>query len=106
MIELGGIKRVVEGDRTAVFIDARAAEEFAKGSLPGALSAPVEDVVSGKLKKIDLPEDDFNRRVILFGRDGAQTRRLAEFMSKRPWHNVAYFPGTFEELSAALNAKR
>ena len=106
VIELGGIKRVVEGDRTAVFIDARAAEEFAKGSLLRALSAPVEDVVSGKLKKIDLPEDDFNRRVILFGRDGAQTRRLAEFMSKRPWHNVAYFPGTFEELSAALNAKR
>ena len=105
-IELGGIKRVVNGDQTAVFIDARAAEEFAKGSFFGALSAPVEDVVSGKLKKIDLPEDDFNRRIILIGRDSTQTRRLADFMSKRPWHNVTYFPGTFEELSAASNAKR
>jgi rhodanese-related sulfurtransferase len=105
VIELGGIKRVVEGDQTAVFVDARSAEEFAKGSLPQAINGPVEEVVSGKLQKIDLPEDDFNRRVVLFGGDGAQARRLAEFMSKRPWHNVAYFPGTFEELSAALNPK-
>ncbi|MGZ9074079.1 MAG: hypothetical protein ACXW3G_14495 [Rhodoplanes sp.] len=64
MIELGGINRVVEGDGTAILIVARAAEEFAKESLPEALRAPAEDVVSGQLKKIDLPEDDFNRRVI------------------------------------------
>jgi hypothetical protein len=27
---------------------------------------------------------------------------LAEVLSKRPWHNVAYFPGSFEALVAAV----
>jgi hypothetical protein len=49
-----------------------------------------------------LPLDDFNRRIVLFGRDGAEARRLADAMSTRPWHNVAYFPGSYEELAAAV----
>lgn len=102
VIELGGIERIFKLDRTAVFIDARPSDEFAGGSLAEARSAPVADVISGKLKKIDLPEDDFNRRIVLFGRDGAQARQLAEYMAKRPWHNVAYFPGAFVDLTAAL----
>lgn len=102
VVELGGIKRIIKADQTAVFFDARAANEFAKGSLPGARSAPVEDVVSGKLKKIELPEDDFNRRIVLFGRDTTQARQLADFMSKRPWHNVVYFAGTYADLKAGL----
>jgi len=101
-IELGGIRRVFKADQTAVFLDARSSNEFAQGSLPGARSAPADDVVSGKLKTIDLPEDDFNRRIILFGRDGAQARRLADVMSKRPWHNVAFFAGTYADVQAGL----
>ena len=66
-VELSGITRIFMADQTAVYIDARAAEDFAKGNLPGAISAPADDVVSGKLKKMALPEDDFNRRIILFG---------------------------------------
>jgi rhodanese-related sulfurtransferase len=104
-VELGGVKRVFGHDETAVFIDARSASEFAAGSLPKAKSVPVEDVVSGKLKKIELPEDDFNRRVVLFGRDAAQAHQLAEVLSKRPWHNVAYFAGSYEALAAAVVAK-
>ena len=103
-VELAGITRIFKADQTAVYIDARAAEDFAKGSLPGAISAPADDVVSGKLKKMALPEDDFNRRIILFGVDAAQARKLADFMSKRPWHNVSYFPGTFEQLAAAMRS--
>jgi rhodanese-related sulfurtransferase len=101
-IGLDGIARIIKADRTAIFFDVRSAEEFAKGSLAGAHSVPADDAVSGKLKKMPLPEDDFNRRIVLFGRDGVQARRLAELLSKRPWHNVAYFPGTFDTLSAAL----
>jgi rhodanese-related sulfurtransferase len=92
-------------DKTAVYLDARSSGEFANGSLPGAQSAPVEDVVSGKLKNIALPQDDFNRRVVLFGRDGTQALKLAEVLSKRPWHNVTYFPGTYEALAAAVRAQ-
>lgn len=101
-IEAGGITRIFGIDRTAVFLDARSSGEFAKGSLSGAHSVPADDVVSGKLTKLPLPEDDFNRRVVLFGRDAAQARKLAEVLSKRPWHNVAYFPGSFEALAAAV----
>lgn len=101
-IEASGVARIVKGDRTAVLIDARAVELFAKGSLPGAISAPADDVVSGKLKKIELPEDDFNRRIILFGADTGQARKLADFMSRRPWHNVSFFNGTFEEMQTIV----
>ena len=101
-IEIGGIKRVFKADQTAVYFDTRPATEFVKGSLPGALNASADDVVSGQLKKIDLPEDDFNRRIILFGADAAQARKLADFMGKRPWHNVSYFPGAYDALASAL----
>jgi rhodanese-related sulfurtransferase len=104
VVELSGIVRIFNVDRTAVYLDARTSEAFAKGSLAGARNVPVEDVASGKLKKIPLPEDDFNRRIVLFG-DGEQARKLADVLSKRPWHNVAYFSGSFEVLAASVKGK-
>ena len=101
-IELGGIARIFKADRTAVFLDVRPSGDFASGSLAGALSVPADDVAAGRLTKLPLPEDDFNRRIVLFGRDAAQARKLAEVLSKRPWHNVAYFSGSFETLAAAV----
>lgn len=104
-IELSGIARIFKADQTAVFLDGRSSDEFAKGSLAGAHSVPADELAAGKLAKIPLPEDDFNRRVVLFGRDPAQARKIAEVLSKRPWHNVAYFPGSFETLAAAMKDK-
>ena len=101
-IELDGIARIFKADRTAVFIDSRPAGEFASRSLPGAHNMPADEVAAGRLTKLPLPEDDFNRRIVLFGRDAVQARKLAEVLSKRPWHNVAYFPGSFETLAAAV----
>lgn len=103
-VEIPGIKRIHGVDRTAVFFDARAPSDFAKGSIPEARNASADLVMSGQLKKIELPEDDFNRRIVLFGHDGAQARKLADFMSNRPWHNVSYFSGTYAELIAGLGA--
>lgn len=109
VIELDGIVRIVRADQTAVLIDARPAEDFARGSLPGArnlttetLDDTLKQMMSGKLTNPPLPLDDFNRRVVLFGQSAAQVLGLANAMSKRPWHNVAYFPGSYEELAAAL----
>jgi rhodanese-related sulfurtransferase len=101
IVELAGIKRIFKADQTAVYFDARPADEYGAGTLPGARNAPVAEVVAGSLK-MAIPEDDFNRRLVIFGRDGAQARHLADYMSKRPWHNVLYFPGTFAELYEAL----
>jgi hypothetical protein len=39
---------------------------------------------------------------VLFGRDGIEARVLADAFSKRAWHNVSYYPGTFESLLAAI----
>lgn len=100
-IELDGIKRILNLDRTAVFLDARSSDAYARGTIPGAQSMPVEDMQSGKLKKPPLPEDDFNRRIVLFGGEAGEARKLADVLSKRPWHNVSYFAGPFEALVAA-----
>lgn len=101
-IELGGIKRIVEADQTAVFIDGRSRDEFAQRSLPGARNLPVETLTRDVPGELPLPEDDFNRRIVLFGSDAAQARQLAEILSRRPWHNVTYFPGKFEALLALV----
>jgi rhodanese-related sulfurtransferase len=104
-IELGGVLRVHGADQTAVFFDGRSPQEFAKGSLAGAHNVPADELVEGRLKKVPLPEDDFNRRIVLFGRDAAQARALADVLSKRPWHNVTYYPGSFETIAAAVKRK-
>ncbi|HEY7553552.1 MAG TPA: rhodanese-like domain-containing protein [Candidatus Binatia bacterium] len=104
-IELEGILRIFKVDQTAVFFDARSAEEFSKGSLPGTHNVPTDKLASGGLSKAAaglLPTKDFNTRIVLFGRDFAQARALADAFSKSPWHNVNYFPGTFETLRAAI----
>jgi rhodanese-related sulfurtransferase len=100
-IELDGVLRVWRNDRTAVFFDARRPAEFARGSLPGAHNVPA-DATPEELSKAPLPRDDFNSRVVLFGRDFAQARRLAEALSTTPFHNVLYFPGSYEALAEAV----
>jgi hypothetical protein len=50
-------------------------------------------------------QNDFNIRIILFGRDGAQARKLADAVGKTPYQNVSYFPGTFEALAAAVKTQ-
>lgn len=112
VVELDGVRRILKLDRSAVFIDARPAETFAKGSLPGArnltpetLGSTIKRMMSGQVDNAPLPLDDFNRRIVLFGKDAAEARRLADAMSKRPWHNVAYFPGSYQELAAAVQGK-
>jgi rhodanese-related sulfurtransferase len=102
-VELEGVARIFKHDRTAILLDARSADEFAKGSLPGAYNLPPE--AAAHVKGSPMPLDDFNTRIVLFGRDATQARALADALSKRPWHNVAYFPGSFEKLSAELMAK-
>jgi rhodanese-related sulfurtransferase len=101
-IELEGILRIFNVDKTAVFFDTRSAEEFSKGSLPGAHNVPADKIASDGLAKAPLPRDDFNTRIVLFGRDSSQARILADRLSKSPFHNVAYYPGTFDTLSAAI----
>jgi rhodanese-related sulfurtransferase len=101
-IELEGILRIFGVDRTAVYFDARVAQDYARGTLTGAHSVPADTINEDALEKAPLPRTDFNTRLIIFGRDAAQARRLADAIGKTPFQNVSYFPGSFDQLAAAL----
>ncbi len=105
-IDLDGILRIHQVDRTALFFDARSPEDFAKGSIAGAHNVPADTLGNDGLAKAPLPRNDFNTRVVLFGRDGAQARKLADAIGQTPFQNVSYFPGTFDALAAAIKAKQ
>jgi len=102
VIERGGIARIFDIDRNAVFIDTRPAAEFVKGTLADARNIPADELATGRLKALPLPDDDFNRRIVLFGNNGGQAEQVAARLSKRPWYNVSYFPGTLDELRELL----
>jgi rhodanese-related sulfurtransferase len=101
-MEMEAVRRVYELDRTAVFLDARPAEEFLAGSVAGARNIPPDSLDEGVLRRGagegSLPNDDFNTRIVVYGRDAAQARALAEAVARTARHNVTYFPGTFDDL--------
>ena len=71
------------------------------GTVPGARNVPVQDVIRAK-DDGRLPMDDFNTRVIAFGRDGTQARELAEALVGQGFNNVKYFDGSIASLMSAL----
>lgn len=104
-MELEGIVRIFDVDRTAVYFDARSPADFARGSIPGAHNVPAEKLDQDVLDDAPKPNQDFNTRIIIFGKDGAQARELAEAMGESAYHNVNYYPGTFESLEKAIHHK-
>jgi hypothetical protein len=62
-------------------------------------------VQSGRLQPAAaelLLADDFNTRIVVFGRDPSQARALAEAIARSARHNVACFPGAFNTLKMAF----
>ena len=55
-IELEGIVRIFDVDRTVVYFDARSADEFAQGSLKGAANVPADAIDA--LEKAPLPRNE------------------------------------------------
>jgi rhodanese-related sulfurtransferase len=108
-IEVDAIARVLREDRTAVFIDVRSADEFARGSVQGARNIPRALVLQGKdvgeLKKAKddnrLPNTDHNTRIVIFGSSADDARFVAEQIAREAFHNVAYFAGTLRDLQEA-----
>lgn len=96
-------------DGTAVLIDARDAAAFSLGSVAGAKNVPqptisgIKDSPEIQAAKNDgrLPMHDHNTRIVVFGRDGAQARFVAEAITREAFHNVVFFDGTFEEFASA-----
>lgn len=109
-IEAEGLRHVVANDRTAVLIDAREADVFRSGTLPNARNIPRSLVLEGKdvgeVKRAKddgrLPMEDHNTRLIVIGKDVAESRYVAEALSREAFHNVAYFRGSFQDAVALL----
>jgi len=107
VIEPDGVRHVFANDQTAVWIDVRDSSEFGQGSIPGARNLPQSRVLEGKdvgevfAAKNDgrLPMQDHNTRIVVFGRDGDQARKVAEALAREAFHNVTYFAGTYDAFS-------
>ena len=109
IVEPEGVRYVLTGDRTAVWIDAREGAEFSTGSVAGARNIarsrvlPGKDVGDVKEAKDDgrLPMNDHNARIIVFGADAEQARYVAEAIAREAFHNVTFFAGTYEDFVRA-----
>ena len=42
--------------------------------------------------------EDHNTRIVVFGLDAQQARAVTAELAKNAFHNVAYFPGTLDDL--------
>ncbi len=110
VIEADGLRHVLSLDRTAVVLDVREAAAFQAGTIAGARHLPRSQVSDrpdvGEIRNAKddgrLPMTDHNTRIIVVGRTGGDARFVAEAVAREAFHNVAYFPGSFEEAEAAL----
>ena len=93
------------GGRTAVFLDARSPEEFASGTLLDARNVPIGDVIAAK-DDGRLPMDDFNTRVVAFGRVGSQALALATVLAHNGFNNVKFYSGSFADLTRGIKPWR
>jgi rhodanese-related sulfurtransferase len=95
-IETDGLLYVLGKDQTAVLIDARDSEAFRAQTIPGARSVPAGKPGEVNTAKDDgrLPMEDHNTRIIVFGRDGAEARAVAEAIAHEAFHNVAFYDGS------------
>ena len=41
---------------------------------------------------------DHNTRIIVFGKNGLQAKKVAEAITNEAFHNVSYFDGDFDSL--------
>jgi rhodanese-related sulfurtransferase len=97
--DLAGVRYVLDGDRTAVWVDARGPEAFRKGSLPKAVN-----IRKGEAEAANddgrLPKKDKGTRVIVVGDTPDQARAVAEEIAHKAYWNSSYFGGRFTDLSA------
>lgn len=91
-IELEGLRYVLEGDKTAVLLDARSTAE-----LRGARGLTLSEV---KKAKDDgrLPMEDHHTRIVVVGANAAQAQAVAAAVAHEAFDNVAFFAGDATSL--------
>ena len=98
--DLDGFRYVIAKDKTAVFVDARSAQEFANETVPGAVN-----VRPGEAEKANedgrLPYRDKGTRVIVFANTADEARVVSEEIARKAYWNSSYFGDTFANLKGA-----
>ena len=93
--DLEGLRYIIEGDRTAVLVDARA--DAASTPMPGAVR-----ITRGEAEAANedgrLPHRDKGTRVIVFGSNAAEAQAVAEEIAHKAYWNSSYFGGSYEDL--------
>ncbi|MBA3444446.1 MAG: rhodanese-like domain-containing protein [Gemmatimonadales bacterium] len=95
--DLAGVRYVLGGDRTAVWVDARSARDFAKLSLPKAVNIKKGEAEAAN-EDGRLPWKDKGTRVIVFADSPEDARVVAAEIAKKAYWNSSYFGGRFADL--------
>jgi len=110
-IELSAVPYVYNNDKTAVFLDVRPADRYAKKHIAGIKNLPNTGITPGRkdvgeIRKAKndgrLPYEDHNTRIIVFGEVSTNAARVAEALAKEGFHNVAFFGGSVRDMADAI----
>jgi rhodanese-related sulfurtransferase len=97
--DIVGARYILAGDKTAVWVDARAAADFARGSLPKAVN-----ILRGGAEAANddgrLPKKDKGARVVVFAETAEEARAVAVEIAHKAYWNSSYFSGSFRDLAA------
>jgi rhodanese-related sulfurtransferase len=97
--DIAGARYILAGDKTAVWVDARSAAGFARGSLPKAVNIRAGEAEAAN-EDGRLPKKDKGTRVVVFADTPEEARKVAEEVAHKAYWNSSYFGGSFRDLSA------
>jgi rhodanese-related sulfurtransferase len=97
--DLAGARYILAGDKTAVWVDARNAAAFARGSLPGAVNIRRGEAEAAN-EDGRLPKKDKGTRVVVFADSPEEARQVAVEVAHKAYWNSSYFGGSFRDLNA------
>jgi rhodanese-related sulfurtransferase len=100
-------------DRTAVWIDARDPEAFARGTVMRARNIPRTGLGTGREEGVmleakqdgRLPMEDHNTRIIVFGANAAEARAVADAIAGEAFQNVSFVGAPFGDVRSALRPR-
>ena len=97
--DLAGARYIMSGDRTAVWVDARDAAAFQKGTVARAVN-----ISKGQAEAANedgrLPKKDKGTRIVVFGETPEQARVVAQEIAHKAYWNSSYFGGRFADLGS------
>jgi|694.fasta_scaffold28506_6 phage shock protein E len=83
----------------AMLVDVRTEEEFAGGSVKGAVNIPVDEVEDR------LAEFGHDRQIVVFCRSGSRSSRAMSILKSHGYDNVSN-GGTWQQVNDVINSKK